>query len=128
MGSTLSIYNDTSDTVLIKIGDDEEAARIAQLGATIFAAVSLCVAGAGWLVGVYTAGTVAITASSAMVAAGTALSISNVTRQVVTGIRDAFTSNGYHELKPNQSHTSSKTTLRCGGSATSSESEETVAP
>jgi hypothetical protein len=111
MGSTLSIYNDTSDTVLIKIGDDEEALRIAQLGSTIFAAVTLCVAGAGWAVGAVTGGVMTISASSAMVATGTALSLSNVTRQVATEIRDSFTSNGYVELKPNQTHTSGKTTL-----------------
>jgi hypothetical protein len=111
MGSTLSIHNNTSDTVLIKIGDDQEAVRIAGICATAFTAVSLTVTGAGWAAGALTGGVLTISASSAMVAAGTALSLSNVTRSVATEIRDSFTNNGYHELKPNQTHTSSKKTL-----------------
>ena len=113
MGSKLSIHNDTTDTVLVKIGDDEEAVRIGTIITGVVAAAGLAVTGLGFSVGAMSGGLVTITASSGLAAAGTASSIAGATTVIVSEIKRGYISQGYVELSPGGSINSDKKTLSC---------------
>lgn len=111
MGSHISIHNDTSETVMVKIGDDEAALRIAGIIGTAFGAVAAVISGVGWAVGAVSGGLITIVPSTALLAAGAAVKATGVTLIVLGTVRDQFVRDGYTELKPGQSYTSVKMTL-----------------
>jgi hypothetical protein len=110
MGASLSIHNDTADTVFVKTGDDEAAINIGNIVSGCIAAVALGVATAG--VGTAaTAGTlVTITATAANVA-GKASTLAQAGSTVIRGITAELNGNGYTTLRPGQTYYGPKQTL-----------------
>lgn len=91
MGSYLSIHNDTSDSIWVKISDDEAAKRVASDVTAAVASASRGISGGQYV--------------------GPALVMAQYVHNTVDKIRDGLVTKGYTELSPGQSLKSNKLTL-----------------